>query len=148
MRIPPPYIGTTDVCCVDKHTKQVSTNTHAIPAKAGIQRHFLEILVYHALIFFLLFIPSLLSAQVLGGSYRTLNGTSGGSLEFGFKPNVKLLATLQGQFFQDRWGAALTFTGGIRRVQVGVLAGIVSIAPDENSYAYSHYLRPKPNAEF
>ena len=115
-------------------------NQNVITAKAGIQKcTFPEIFVKYGFIFFLLFIPSLLSAQVLGGSYRTLNGTSGGSLEFGFKPNVKLLATLQGQFFQDRWGAALTFTGGIRRVQVGVLAGIVSIAPDENSYAYSHY---------
>ncbi|MFI5200763.1 MAG: hypothetical protein ACHQNE_00065 [Candidatus Kapaibacterium sp.] len=81
----------------------------------------------------------MLSAQVLGASYRTLNGASGGSLEFGIKPNVRSLASLQVQFFQDRWGAALTFTGGSRRVQIGVLAGIVSIAPDENSNAYSHY---------
>ncbi len=111
-----------------------------IPANAGIQKcMFPEIFVNHGFMFFLLFMPSVVSAQVLGGSYRTLNGASGGSMEFGYKPNVKLLATLQGQFFQDRWGAALSFTGGTRRVQVGVLAGIVSIAPDESSYAYSHY---------
>ncbi len=130
------------------HSRNGMQGLPVIPASAGIHAYFYqEIFVNHALIFLLLFIPSVLSAQVLGGSYRTLNGASGGSLEFGGKPNEKLLATAQGQYFEDRWGVALIFSGGTRRVHIGVLAGLVSSAPAQISYAHSSISRAQTRTQ-